>query len=858
VPLLSKPPCLLAALGAVALLAGACGGRVAASAPTSAKPAVTTTSAPAPATATTTTLPPGATPYTWQVDQGAALDLGGGATTTLSSVIMPGASGDWLIAGTRSSGPGSTTATVWTSPDALHWARVALPKPSASTPTAARAAANWGDQLVVVGSEGTAPNLTAAVWISHGPGEPFVAVPANAAFAAPSSPPAGEASGGAVMTSVAGGALGLFAAGTIDGRATIWYSTGGQSWQVLAGAGAAINHYRDAEVNTVLSTHSGIFASGSYLDGDRLSGELWSSSDGIHWSNDGGWFAGAGDRVITSLVDMAQAGNAEPGLLALGGIRVGADWQPASWISPNGSSWSQASESFPLDDEPAGSPGALVYAAAGSDGRLLAVGGSPGRQRVWQSSAGLAWSPLELPAAAAADQDWHLGLLAASGHTLVAADNLPGQPYVLVNDGTAWYEPSSGGLFGRPLPIATPTSLVDENGHLTMSVQVDDPGTEVGEARTRVALLTSLNGRDWQTTDPDVVSGGTLNQLMLVPDGLLGVGSVTPAATAASGAEGGGTWSAAWAKLSADGGTSWPVALISPASLGRPVTPGAATTASASGAAGYEPGLGPMAAVTAGRIGDSQFVAGQAGPVAVDWYSPDGSTWEAPRPLDPSPQLLVERPLGSCTAGNSAVVVGYVQDEARGSLPAAWGSTDGSSWAPGSFSPLPPQGSSTTVDGCLSTGNGFIAYGGTVRGATGQPVLWTSSDGVNWQQMPSTFSGLGSGGAFGPQAAPLDDIVWGTSTWLGLSGEGDLPTQVWPAPVGGEAGAVPTPAGLWSSMDAGDTWQQTATQVPGFMGALFSQVDVATSEGQRMVVAGEVDGRLHVWLGAPQVTSPGS
>ena len=771
--------------------------------------------------------------------------MGGGTTSTLSAVVPPGARGNWLIAGTRSFPTGLTSATVWTSPDGANWSRFALPKPTGESSTSARAATNWGNQVVVVGSAGTGATMTAQVWISQGPGEPFVAVPQSPSFLppAPTSPASSGQSTGAVMDTVAGGALGLFAAGTINGRATIWYSTGGRNWQVLSGASSEINRFHDAVVNTVLASPGGIFAAGSYWDGNRLSGELWSSSDGIHWANDGGWFAGGGDRVITSLVDMRQAGTTEPGMLAVGGVREGSTWQPASWISPNGYSWSQTSLSFPLDDEPSGSLGALVYAATGSDGRLLAVGGSPGRQRVWQSTAGLSWSSVPLPPGASTASGWHLGLVAASDHVVVAADNLPGQPYVLVNDGVSWHEPSAapGAVFGRPLAVATPTGLLNVNGdgHLVMSVQVSKPGLALGTGETYAAVLSSLGGRSWALTNGHAFGGEEAKDLLPVPAGLLAVGSAVVPGPAVAG----GKSTAAWAKLSPNGGVSWPDELISSSTLG-------------------EPG-GPASAVTAGRVGDSEYVVGQAGPEAVDWYSPDGSFWEPPRPLDASPQLSIEHPLGSCFAGNSAVVVGSLTSTARGSLPAFWSSTDGSSWTAGTFSPLPPAGWATTVEGCLSTGTGFIAYGGTSNGASEQPLLWGSSDGVNWQQMSSSFTTLAQGApggvsGLGAGTAPLDAIEYGTSTWLGLSGQGDLPSQVWPAAIGGAAGAIATPAGLWSSFDAGSNWQQVATAAPSFGGALFSQVDAAVSVGQEVVLAGEVDGRLRVWLGTPTSTSTGS
>jgi hypothetical protein len=234
--------------------------------------------------------------------------------------------------------------------------------------------------------------------------------------------------------------------------------------------------------------------------------------------------------------------------------------------------------------------------------------------------------------------------------------------------------------------------------------------------------------------------------------------------------------------------------------------------------------------------------------------------------MDTAPELGMERPLGVCDAGDSAVVVGSVTATARGNQPAGWVSTNGSSWANATFSPTPPAGSFTSVDGCLWTGNGFLAYGeSTGSGQIEEPVLWSSSDGATWQEQPTTFTDV-SGGSFsngslsnmGLQAAPLDGIALGPTTWLGLSGEGDLPTQVWPAPVGGSAGAQFTPAGLWSSVDAGSDWQEVSTNVPAFSGTTYAQVDAAAYVGQRPVLAGTVDGHLRVWVGSPVTSAPSS
>jgi hypothetical protein len=857
-------------------------------------------------TVTQATKPSSSAFYDWQRDAGLALDLGGGTTSALSSVIAPGASGKWLIAGTQLTRGGPSLATVWTSPNGTRWTKARLPAQAGTASTAADAATSWGSRQIVVGSAGTGQSRRAAVWVSAGPGQPFLPVADSPAFGAPATKAAPARTGagdrgpgeGAVMDTVTAGALGVFAAGTVNGTPTFWYSADSRHWQVLSDAGSDVNQSPGAVVNEILSTPAGVVAAGSYATGTGFSPALWSSSDGIHWTTERDSVTspfGLGDEVITSLVGIDVAGISgtpstggtsgtggtgptnpvQGGLLAVGGVRSGPTWQPASWISPNGSSWSQTSESFPLDAEPPDSPGALAYAAAGNGQHMFAVGGSPGHQRLWQSTGGLAWSAIPLPPAAAGDPDWHAGLVAADQDTTVLADNIPGQPYVLVlRDGT-WYQPSADGTFGRALSTAVPTSLVEDNGTLVMSVQVSSPGQALGQETTSVAVLTSNGGRSWRAVNDGAFPGATVNQLLAVPGGLMAVGAAPLPASEAS--EVGGE-TGAFASLSLNDGATWPTEPISPASLGGPGTAAIGAAAGAAGAAGTGANpatsatgagaasgtsapstlsgtlTGPFTATAAGRLANSEYVVGDAGRQAVGWYSPDGTTWEPPQPLDSSPELSTELPLATCGAGSSAVVVGTATTTAPGSFPAAWVSTDGSSWTSATFSSSSslPAGSSTAVDGCLATGNGFIAYGGsTGKGTVDQPILWSSSNGATWQQLPATFTKLGGTARGSPEVAPLGGIALGTTTWLGLSGHDDLPSQLWPAPIGGSAGAQVTPAGLWASGNAGGSWQQLNTTVPAFDATIYAQADEAAYVGQDPVVAGTVDGRLAIWLGTP-------
>jgi hypothetical protein len=867
-----------------------------------------------PSTVAQATKPASSALYDWQRDTDASLDLGGGATSTLSSLVAPGAGGKWLIAGTQFTTNGPSLATVWTSPNATNWSKTSLPTPPGATLTAADAATNWGAGQIVVGSAGAGDTRRAAVWVSPGAGQAFISVADSPAFEAQSPGGAGDQAG-VVMDAVAAGALGVFAAGTVDDQPTLWYSTDARHWQVLSNADKIIGQAPGAVVNSLLSTPSGVFAGGSYASGTSVSAALWYSPDGIHWTTVRDSVTspfGLGDQFITSLVTIgpvtaggiagisgvggtastgSTSGGAGPqsslqtGLLAVGGVRTGSTWQPASWISPNGSSWSQTSESFPLDAEPSESPGALAYAAAGAGGHMFAVGGSPSHQRLWESTGGLEWTEVALPAAAAGDPDWHLGLVAAGQGVTVLADNMPGQPYVLVRRGGTWYQPSANGAFGQPLPTAAPTSLVDDNGALVMSVQLSRPSQTLGDRTTSVAVLMSTGGRSWRAVNEGAFQDATVNQLLAVAGGLMAVGSA-PLSVSDASALGGDT--GAFASLSANDGTTWPREPITPDSLGGPglavdgaagggptgagiagagiagvgtLGAGATSTeglAAGAGAVDTTSLTGPFTATAAGRLGNSEYVIGDAGRQAVGWYSPDGTTWEAPQPLDTSPQLSTESPLATCSAGSSAVVVGTTTSTAPGSMPAAWVSTDGTSWTSATFSSssLPPAGSSTSVNGCFSTGNGFIGYGGTTgKGTVEQPALWSSANGATWQQLPASFDGASGDPPSGPEVAPLDGIALGTTTWLGLSGQGDLSSEVWPAPVGGSAGAQLTPAGLWASGNAGSSWQQLDTTVPAFGATIYAQADEAAYVGQDPVVAGTVDGRLAIWLGTPAVKS---
>ena len=284
------------------------------------------------------------------------------------------------------------------------------------------------------------------------------------------------------------------------------------------------------------------------------------------------------------------------------------------------------------------------------------------------------------------------------------------------------------------------------------------PGPETSRATNWTGAFASLSLNEGATWPTEPISPASLGGDGTAGGSAAGNVSTAEGTAANAGDEAGGTANAGDGAGGEAEGTANPgrcrgrgaANARAGAGEGTAANPGAGAARSSVEPPLTAPVFGPLTATAAGRLGNSDYVVGEAGPQAVGWYSPDGVSWEAPQPLDTSPQLGTERPLATCWTGNSAVVVGSVTSTGRGSLPAAWVSSDGSSWTNASFSPSPVAGSTTTVDGCLSTGNGFIAYGGTTgNGSVEQPVLWSSSDGTLWQQLSASFTGPGGGALVG-------------------------------------------------------------------------------------------------------------
>jgi hypothetical protein len=771
-------------------------------------------------------------------------------------VVAPPAPGDdWVIAGTTETADGSTTATVWRSLDATAWTRLSLP----GTDGRALAAASLGTRTVVVGSVGRGATEKAAVWLSAGPGEAFAAVAASPAFAATAS------RGSASMDVVAAGTLGVFASGSVSGIPAMWYSSNGSTWSRVADAEKLIDAADDARVRALLVDADGVYAAGSVRDGTETAGAIWSSGDGIHWSsysstNDP--FLGAGDHEIDGLASNDGA------LVAVGGVRSATAWSPASWISPNGATWSEASEAFPQSLRPQPGTGGSVARAVAVDpaevaagGTLNVVGGSATAQRLWTSTDGTQWQETALPVTAADATGWTADLVATAAGTTVIVDDEVGQPHVLVHSARGWDDVSaSSAVFGRPRPTAEPVGLARGAGPLVLAVDIDTPGAAIGSGTTNVAVLSSDDGTVWRVmAQGGALAGGRVDGLAATADGLVAVGTT------------GSGRAAIWTSPT---GTTWTVS----ATFGPgPTRPEAADTVTAAGPLVVASGTGPAGAAGAEAPGGARGT-------AVAWRRTSAG-WKATGALDAGATLETEQPTGSCRDGRTIVVVGAASRSAPpgpsapdaaspattvpssgspiskagqgddGTQAATWSSTDGSRWSRGSVTPGAGVGSDEEMTGCAATATGFVAYGRTMSASgLAEPALWQSTDGIVWTQ--AARPGLAAG-----SSSPLSDLAEVRSTWLAPSG--GIPAGVTAADdpafdtTGPQVpGAAPTAstgpdgeAGLWLSTDAGATWSELATGAAPWLAGQQLVTDLAAMLAGRAIVAGDLDGRLAVWTG---------
>ena len=756
-----------------------------------------------------------ASPFHWSRSLTPALTVGGGPTSTLSALITPQPGGVWQLYGTQTLTSGLPEPMTWSSSDGVTWQ--AKPLPGTPLVGTINAATLYNGETVAVGSVGTGASEEAAVWFSAEPGAPLTRVAVS------------TDTGASQMSAVTAGPLGFFAIGTFNGSFAMWSSVSGQQWRPNAGAQRVIDASPGAKVNTLVSVGTDVYAGGSVPNGPTVQAALWLSGDGITWSMVGQSsraFSGVANEEIFSIAPLTQ------GLVAVGGINFGSGWVPASWISPNGVSWSQPSTDFPVPTSV--SPSALgpsggmtafdVSQVTGSASKnsLIAAGGGPDGQGVWRSTDGLHWSSGGLPSADASLGTWRATAAGATYSTTVVVDTRAGQPYLLDMTSKGWVQPSSNpAVFGPVQPKAVPLALTSVAGALVLDAdEVDRPQT-IGPATISLKTFSSSDGVSWIAQNP----------ASPFPPNLPAPSAVTLRLSNGWMALGSGAAGLPEAWVSTDG-ASWQSQGVFPAPS---ATSGAALV---NGTCRVTSGTSQSGTSTTAASSTTTTTA-PSSPVLPSLVVAVGS---APQPVQTSSHP------STSPSGLEAQV---------------WYSRGGAGWQAGTVSPPPAAGATESMSGCVDIAGTLVAFGSsTSPNGNSVPAVWKSTDGVTWVR--SKVSSFVPG-----TANPITSMADNGSEWIALANPdpGAHPQAPGPsasaggigpaASMGGDTGlgsplaSTPTEDGIWLTSNAGESWQSVPLDTTPWLTSANLQLDLVAFRSSNAILVGTVAGQLAVWVGTP-------
>lgn len=404
----------------------------------------------------------------------AACGDGGSGTTVTSPATSQAVTTTTAAATTSVTVASTTTVTITTTStteavEAGGWARVPADEAvfgGAGDQTMASVAAG-GPGLVASGQDFSGGDGDAAVWVSAD-GLAWSRVSADFALFG--------GAGDQAMVMVAAGGPGLVGVGYDfsggDGDAAVWTSADGLAWSQVPADEAVFGGAGDQVMAALAAGGPGLVAAGYDSAGGDRDAAVWVSADGLAWDRvpgDEGVFGGGADQMIWSVT----AGG--PGLVAVGHDSSGGDRDGAVWVSADGLVWSRV----PADEAVfGGGAHQIIWSVIAGGPGLVAVGddvsGGDGDAAVWTSPDGLAWSRAPAEAAVlggAADQSMQAVVIGGPGLVAVGFDFAGGD-----QDGAAWV--SADGLVWSRVS-AEEAVLGGENNQFMRRVVAGGPGLVV-------------------------------------------------------------------------------------------------------------------------------------------------------------------------------------------------------------------------------------------------------------------------------------------------------------------------------------------------------------------------------------------
>lgn len=689
---------------------------------------------------------------------------------------------------------------------------------------------------------------------------------------------------GAVLAPSAGGPGWVIAGTRDDGAgattATVWTSPDAATWTAVALTGAGVSSTATAAASWKTSS----VVVGSVGTGIERRAQVWVSP------GPGSPFAevpvtSAGDSP--SAMDHVTVGNL--GYFATGTI----EGQPTVWYSTNGSQWSISSAATRFLD---GFPGAQVNTLLATSNYVFAAGsvrdGAATDAALWDTQDGITWKPILSSQGAFSGGGSHvitglapLGTLPSGGGLLAVGGLEAGGTWTPVSwispDGASWSQPAGdfprapGSAIARSVaPVATlvgpseffaagagpsnqhlwqssdgvrwtqvplPQAMANSDGWSATLVASDGNTTVLADGDTGQAHVITGTAKGWTepsanpsvfgpvSSSADVLSldqGRTgLEMTVRVTRSPQAIGPATVSTVTLDSTDG-VNWST---PLPPGGASTWPAGPLPPGAVSV-VHGGSGWTAVGTGPPTSQPtpGTGP----------------GTSG-LGVAWTSTDGSHWNGATPLDPKPGIGPEYPLGECNTTGEVVAVGETdQQGSPASTADAWYTDNGSQWKIAAISPAPGTGSGDEMIGCAAVDAGFEAFGAATGPQGDTPAIWSSPDGARWTS--------DNPDAFGPGApGPLTAFAASGSNWVTTASVG---TRFGPDHYPGTPPAASTAPeqarlGVWLSSDSGSSWQRLDSNGGVWQDAQGAVLQGVGFAGSRVVVAGEIGGRLVVWTG---------
>lgn len=249
--------------------------------------------------------------------------------------------------------------------------------------------------------------------------------------------------------------------------------------------------------------------------------------------------------------------------------------------------------------------------------------------------------------------------------------------------------------------------------------------------------------------------------------------------------------------------------------------------------------------------GPSAVAAGGPGVVAVGdnnraWFSSDGMTWDLatvpPVPEGVYPGDDGRHPqvhLGEIAASSDRLVaLGWKMMNNNSEVPVMWTSSDGMSWTDVPLDPeVFPRGG--TIDEITHGPNGFVAVGSLDRRT--QPTMWRSADGLRWNQVSSDQGAFISRVLLPGRSSAIWSVAASESGYVAVGVDGFC-----------LVGCRSAEAAIWTSTN-GESWVRVS---PGDVFRVArpdretqaSHAWQVVAWGSRFVVNGEYDGRDAIWI----------